>query len=317
MKRLVDEEAATEQKDPSLSSSHENNRYLKDQGHDYLLEEEEDNEGDVTADTEIDTENIYQSDDESDALRSLPTTAPFLNTELSQDLVTEYDEENDGTGTPSLMTKVQGGSSSKMPRLYSQGTPLGSKQSHTLSRKVRSQSPHDGGIQTIKVSDDSEGLPVSRQKRVTPEKIVTQPLVPSAAIIAEQNSRVSLDLPLPPPLPQAQPRALVQSPQPIAPIEFDSDLLIERNEVSDQRERKIERETERVERCHHTCPHIVLQITLTHKIGEGFFGEVWKAKWNHTQDIAVKKMKHEATTSSDVGVLPFLHPSSPLTVSLW
>jgi hypothetical protein len=245
MKRLVDEEAATEQKDPSLSSSHENNRYLKDQGHDYLLEEEEDNEGDVTADTEIDTENIYQSDDESDALRSLPTTAPFLNTELSQDLVTEYDEENDGTGTPSLMTKVQGGSSSKMPRLYSQGTPLGSKQSHTLSRKVRSQSPHDGGIQTIKVSDDSEGLPVSRQKRVTPEKIVTQPLVPSAAIIAEQNSRVSLDLPLPPPLPQAQPRALVQSPQPIAPIEFDSDLLIERNEVSDQRERKIERETER------------------------------------------------------------------------
>lgn len=47
-----------------------------------------------------------------------------------------------------------------------------------------------------------------------------------------------------------------------------------------------------------------MKINLVHKIGEGFFGEVWKAKWNQTQDIAVKKMKHEATNPNDVRTSP-------------
>lgn len=45
------------------------------------------------------------------------------------------------------------------------------------------------------------------------------------------------------------------------------------------------------------------QITLIQKIGEGFFGEVWKGKWNQTQDIAIKKMKHEASNANDVIIL--------------
>jgi serine/threonine protein kinase len=36
------------------------------------------------------------------------------------------------------------------------------------------------------------------------------------------------------------------------------------------------------------------------KIGEGFFGEVWRAKWNRSQDVACKKMKHQVTSAGDV-----------------
>jgi hypothetical protein len=243
MKRLIDEEQTTrpplDSSAADLSPSVDNSQYLDE----YFGEQEE--EGDLTADTELENdheaegeeESVYQSDDEADALRSLPTTGPFLNTELSQDLETEY-EENDDLALPTVpLTKVKGRSSNastKMSHLYSEGIPLGSKQSQTLSRKVRSQSPNESGAQTKKVSDESETILVSQQKRVTPEK-------PPAAGNAKdkeqklQSGRVAMDLPPPPPPPQ--PRALLHSPQPppASTIEFDSDLLIDRNEVSRQR----------------------------------------------------------------------------------
>mmetsp|Transcript_9941 Transcript_9941/g.14983 ORF Transcript_9941/g.14983 Transcript_9941/m.14983 type:complete len:727 (-) Transcript_9941:173-2353(-) len=58
------------------------------------------------------------------------------------------------------------------------------------------------------------------------------------------------------------------------PIHFDSDLVIERGEIA-----------------------------LVHKIGEGFFGEVWRGKWNGSQDVAVKKMKHDVTSLGDRNTL--------------
>jgi hypothetical protein len=278
--------------------------------------------------------NHYQSDDESDALRSLPLNPPFLNTELSSDFETEY-EENDPLQdllpqkTLSKNSRILNKKSSKgsvggaalqrnnPTALAYAGNPFGPlaapQSSGGVPRKMRSQSPYETP-QTIKVQDnDSEGFPVSKQKRPTPEK----PLPPQSQLSSTDATKspssisdsrsgddaIGRDLPLPPPPPPPppQPRVIQSSPlgSSFTTSEFDNDLLIDGTEVCLLCSLALSSSPLSLSLFLATC-----QITLTHKIGEGFFGEVWKAKWNHTQDIAVKKMKHEATNPNDVRLFP-------------
>lgn len=221
MKEMVDENYRLPIPDSSNVSS-----YILEQNNPY--------------DSDTDNDALYHSDDESDTLRSLPSTAPFLNTELSGDFDTEYDENDPFQDVQALQKKPSA-------PVYS-GNALGAKQSQTISRKVRSHSPFDAP-QTIKVEDEFEELPVSQQKRAAPiskaKRSTSESQSPSS--ISESRSgddakekQISTSLPtkgLPPPPPPPQPQQFMQSLPPksevmMPAIEFDSDLLIDRNEVA-------------------------------------------------------------------------------------
>lgn len=228
----------------------------------YLSQQNESSQS-YQSDTEVDDTDAndtleeqatqYQSDDESDALRSLPPNPPFLNTELSGDFETEY-EENDSSQdllsqSQKIISKIpKGGRNPKTPTsLAYAGNPFGSLQASntaSVSRKMRSQSPYETP-QTIKVQDDdSEGFPVSQQKRPTPEKLFTPTFQQQASPISSDSSNSQSrsgdddkafltgngrDLPPPPPPPQ--PRLVQSSPLASSSADFDSDLLIDGAEV--------------------------------------------------------------------------------------
>eukprot|EP00604_Paraphysomonas_vestita_P002171 CAMPEP_0174820010 /NCGR_PEP_ID=MMETSP1107-20130205/3555_1 /TAXON_ID=36770 /ORGANISM="Paraphysomonas vestita, Strain GFlagA" /LENGTH=330 /DNA_ID=CAMNT_0016034531 /DNA_START=498 /DNA_END=1487 /DNA_ORIENTATION=+ len=284
-KSLVKEEKNSKSLKPSKSISSPPQQQQQQQQQQYKLTKDvdlsqnskyleyQDNNNQNDSDTDIDDDNNtnnnntnnneletrYYSDDESQMLRSLPPRTTYLNAELSNDFETELEdnEQNQALTEGILLTK----NTPLKPSQYG-GNPFISTQNENRSRKIRSRSPFEIP-QTIKVSDESEVLQTPETKRTNQvSKSITKSKIPSPSSISESRSGVDDDSkekvvknekllpppPPPPPIPSPFPPVQTKSYESYqsSNLEFDSDLLIDRNE-----------------------------ITLIQKIGEGFFGEVW------------------------------------------